>query len=195
LYDWSYDPIQSARLGLADEFRDSAIAITKRYQTYPSGLASFSTTTPEFYVEQIGVIADALQTALVQDYDDLLRIAPAWPKNWNAEGSVYIHHKDKVDFQIRDGMILSLGIEAGSNATIRLRNPWPGQAVTISNALTSAAIVTHNSDAVIIFTPQAGKSYLVSPSGASGISLPFTAITGEISTAPKSLGTHTLGLP
>src|SRR5260370_40650640 len=59
--DWSADPVQAARLGLADEFRSSLLALTERYQTAASGLAGFMG--PEFYVEQIGVLAEGLQAA------------------------------------------------------------------------------------------------------------------------------------
>src|SRR5207245_4057210 len=81
--DWSFDPIQAARLGLADQFKLALDKLTERYQEYPSGFAKFAGS--EFYVEQIGVVATALQEALVQDYDGLLRIAPAWPRAWDAD--------------------------------------------------------------------------------------------------------------
>lgn len=34
----------------------------------------------EFYIEQVGVVAAALQEALVRYYDGLIRIAPAVPR-------------------------------------------------------------------------------------------------------------------
>ena len=39
--DWSFDPIQAARLGLADELKTALSKLTERYQEYPSGLAKF----------------------------------------------------------------------------------------------------------------------------------------------------------
>jgi hypothetical protein len=42
------------------------------------------------YAEQQGVVAAALGEALVQDYDGLLRIAPALPSGWDADTTVYI---------------------------------------------------------------------------------------------------------
>ncbi|MGH9440223.1 MAG: glycosyl hydrolase family 95 catalytic domain-containing protein, partial [Terriglobia bacterium] len=100
--DWSFDPIQAARLGLPDQCKAALIKLTEKYQQYPSGFAHF--VGPEFYVEQIGVVAAALQQALVQDYGGLLRIAPAWPKEWDADATVYIRQKGKVDVQIRHGV-------------------------------------------------------------------------------------------
>ena len=138
--DWSFDPVQAARLGMADQFKASALALTEKYQTYPSGLASFMG--PEFYVEQDGVLADALQDALVQDYDGQVRIAPAWPSDWDVDGAVYIQHRDKVDVQIRRGKIVTVGIEAGSAQKIRVRNPWPGESVEVVDARTEAVVLT-----------------------------------------------------
>ena len=61
--DWSFDPIQAARLGLAGQVKSSLRALTTRYQLYPSGLAKFFG--DEFYVEQIGVLTAALHESLV----------------------------------------------------------------------------------------------------------------------------------
>ena len=190
--DWSFDPVQAARLGMADQFKASALALTEKYQTYPSGLASFMG--PEFYVEQDGVLANALQDALVQDYDGQVRIAPAWPSDWDVDGTVYIQHRDKVDVQIRRGKIVTVGIEAGSAQKLRVRNPWPGQAVEVVDARTEAVVLTANLDAAFEFSPQPGKNYLVRRVRDEKNSLPFEAISGVPATKPKSLGSRTIGI-
>lgn len=191
--DWSFDPIQAARLGLADEFKASVLALTEKYQTYSSGLASFMG--PEFYVEQDGVLADALQDALVQDYDGQVRIAPAWPSDWDADGTVYIQHRDKVDVQIRRGKVVTVGIEAGSAQKIRVRNPWPGQPVEVVDARTKSIVLKANSDAVFEFSPQSGRNYLVRRVSDGKSNLPFETISGVPATKPKSLGSRTIGIP
>lgn len=190
--DWSFDPIQAARLGMAGQFKASVLALTEKYQTYPSGLASFMG--PEFYVEQDGVLADALQEALVQDYDGQVRIAPAWPGDWDADGTVSIQHRDKVDVQIRQGRLVTVGIEAGSDRKIRVRNPWPGQAVEVVNARDKSIVLKANSDAVFEFSPQSGGSYLVERVRDSKSSLRFEGISGAPATKPKTLGSRTIGI-
>ncbi len=190
--DWSFDPVQAARLGLADEFRSSVLALTEKYQSYPSGLASFMG--PEFYVEQDGVLADALENALVQDYDGLVRIAPAWPKNWDADATVYIQHGGKVDVQIRQGAVVTAGIEAGSSGRIRIRNPWPAQAVTVVDAMTSIVVPHETSGSELHFSTRSGKLYLLRPEAGTGINLPFETVSGVAATAPKSLGSRTIGI-
>ena len=188
--DWSADPVQAARLGLADEFKSSGLALTEKYQKYPSGLAAFMG--PEFYVEQIGVLADALQNALVQDYDGLIRLAPAWPKDWDADGTVYIQHGGKAHVQMRQGTVVTVGIETGSATTMKVRNPWPGRNVEVVDARTSAVILPPSTAPVLEFSARASSAYLVrqSPTHA----LPFEAVSGTAATAPKSLGSRTIGI-
>ena len=190
--DWSFDPVQAARLGLADEFKASALALTEKYQAYPSGLASFMG--PEFYVEQAGVLTDALQAALVQDYDGLVRIAPAWPKDWDADVTVSIRHNGKVDVQIRKGETLTVGIEAGSADKIRIRNPWPGQSVRVLDAATSAVQLPATSNAIIEFVPKTGKSYLLKPGISVAAEVPFKPVSGVAAIVPRSLGSRTIGI-
>ena len=77
--DWSFDPIQAARLKMGTEVGSTLIEITEKFQKFVNGMAGFEPGSKEFYVEQTGIVADALQEALVQDYDGVIRIAPAIP--------------------------------------------------------------------------------------------------------------------
>ncbi len=190
--DWSEDPVQAAYLALADEFQSTEMALTQRYQSYPSGLASFAG--PEFYVEQIGVLADALQSALVQETDDVVRIAPAWPSDWSADATVFIPHRSKVDLQIRAGKIVTLGIETGSARTLRLRNPWPHQQVEVVDAHTSGVVVPANANSVLEIRGRPGAAFLVRPVTSRSAVLPFAPVSGTAATVPKSLGTRTIGI-
>ncbi|HWZ52398.1 MAG TPA: hypothetical protein VNW54_13135 [Granulicella sp.] len=190
--DWSPDPVQAARLGLADEFRASALSLTERYQSYPSGLASFAGS--EFYVEQAGVVADALQTALVQDYDGLVRITPAWPKDWDADGTVYIQHGAQIHVQIRQGKIITVGIETGSARTMRIRNPWRGESVEVIDARTSTIVSSPSSAAILSFPVLRNRTYLVRPVSRRNTPFRFEAISGTLADAPRSLGTRSIGI-
>ncbi len=186
--DWSYDPLQAARLGLTDEVKSSLTRLTERYQEYPSGFANFLS--DDFYIEQIGVLAAALQEALVQDYDDLLRIAPAWPKDWNADATLAIQRNSKVHVQVRHGEVIAVILDSGFSGLQRVRNPWPRKAVRI----VSDGLVRENSAArgegVLEFEVQAGKSYTLQ-SSRENVTI---RVDGVPALHPKRLGKRSIGL-
>jgi alpha-L-fucosidase 2 len=191
--DWSNDPLQAAHLGLADEVKTALLTLTAKYQQYPSGFAKF--TGDEFYVEQIGVVAATLQDALVQDDDGLIRIAPAWPKGWNADATVYIRQRNRVDLQIRDGMPSTVVIEAGVDGDMAVRNPWPGQAVEVVESDNGELIAKAGKQNVLSFSVKAGKAYLIQHVDEPNSDLPYAAIDGSAASEPKTLGTRHIGLP
>jgi hypothetical protein len=190
--DWSFDPIQAARLGLAAQCKIALIKLTEKYQQYPSGFAHF--VGPESYGEQIGVVAAALQQALIQDYGGLLRIAPAWPKEWDADAAVYIQRKSRVDLQIRHGVPVTVVIEAGANGRIAVRNPWPGKAVEVISS-DGKRVTKASGTSLLHFDVETGKSYLVERTGSRNSALPFAEVSGIPASQPKSLGTRHIGLP
>ncbi len=193
--DWTFDSLQAARLGLASEVQNDLLNATKTYQVYPSGLANLGGSKgDEPYVEQSGVAAAAVSEALVQDYDGLLRIAPAFPSSWSGEGSVFIQHNTKVDVQFTNGTPSTVAIESGSNTPISIRSPWPGQAVTVVDGSSGATVVGSQSNSTFTIPVQSGKSYLVELTSSPTTSLPFASISGSPATTAKHLGNQTIGL-
>ena len=140
--DWSFDPIQAARLHLGSEVASTLSETTQKFQGFVNGMAKWEASAREFYVEQTGVVADALQEALVQDYDGLIRIAPAIPPGWDFDGSVYVRGKTKVDVQTRNGTVTAVVIEAGIPQRFRIRNPWTNETVDVISANLGKAIVS-----------------------------------------------------
>jgi len=191
--DWSYDPLQAAHLGLADEMKATLLTLTGKYQQYPSGFAKF--TGDEFYVEQIGVVAATLQDALAQEHDGLLSIAPAWPKGWNADATVHIQHRSKVDVQIRDGVPDTVVIEAGADGNIAVRNPWPGQGVEAVASGSGNRVALADGHDVLRFDMQAGNAYLVQRVAQPSAKLRYAVIDGTAASQPKTLDTRHIGLP
>jgi hypothetical protein len=191
--DWSYDPLQAAHLGLANEMKTALLTLTGKYQQYPSGFARF--TGGEFYVEQIGVVAATLQDALVQDDDGPIRIAPAWPKDWNADATVYIRQRGKVDLQIRDGVPCTVVIEAGADARMAVHNPWPGKTVEIVESDSSKRVAGASSRDMLRFNTKAGNAYLIHRVDQPNANLPYAVIDGNAASEPKTLGVRHIGLP
>jgi hypothetical protein len=193
--DWSFDSLQAARLGLASDVRSDLLAAIASYQAYPSGLASFTgSAASEPYIEQSGVLAATVAEAFVQDYDGVLRIAPAWPADWTGEGTVAIQHKSKVYLQVSNGTPSTVAIAAGATAPITVRSPWPGQSVTVVDGTSGATVLGAQSNATFTISAQAGKSYLVELTSAPSTALPFAPVTGTPAGAARHVGQRSIGL-
>jgi alpha-L-fucosidase 2 len=192
--DWSFDPVQAARLGLGDEVRSMLLKVTESSQHSINGLANWDKQFGEFYVEQVGVVADALQEALVQDYDGLIRLAPATPPGWSFDGSVYVRGKTRVDVQVREGRVTAAVIEPGTAQSVRIRNPWPGEAVDVVSGVAMAKIVSGVSSPVISFRGRAGTRYLMQRHKDPVADKIFVPVTGERAVTAKRLGKVQLGL-
>lgn len=191
--DWSNDPIQAARLGLGNDMAHTLVDLTERYQLWPNGLATF--VQDEAYGEQQGVVAAALNEALVQDYDGVLRIAPAVPSGWDAAGTVFAQGGHTVSVQVSDGQIITVGINAGSSGIIRIRNPWPGRQVEVVDGADETTSVVAGTSADRFDIPvAAGRSYLVQPVDAPVRAMPFAPISAAPAGEPKSLGPVSIGL-
>jgi alpha-L-fucosidase 2 len=193
--DWSFDPIQAARLGLGADVASTLKALTEHYQVFPSGLASWGGATAEFYIEQIGVVSDALSEALVQDYDGVIRIAPAIPPGWTMAGSVAVRHRTTVDVQVQNGVVITTVITSGASQTLRVASPWADSTnatVTVTDCSSGKQRQTTQSGAILEFAASAGHAYCLARSGTPGA--PFAPVTAERASSPRQLGTRTIGL-
>ncbi|QTD94611.1 glycosyl hydrolase family 95 catalytic domain-containing protein [Burkholderia anthina] len=187
--DWSFDPIHAARLGLGDEVRQTLITLTETYQKYPSGFAQFAGS-GEPYVEQTGVVAAALAESLVQDYDGVIRIAPAVPGGWDYDGTVFVRGNTRVNVQVRHGIPVTVVIEPGSNAALTVRNPWPGTAVTATSAGQRLPVTTQGANLIL----QPGGTHAIVMRSAAVAGLPPAPVSGTVATAAKHLGPVQIGL-
>jgi hypothetical protein len=192
--DWSFDPIDAARLGLAADMKQTAVDLTEQYQKRISGLASFGSSYPEQYAEQGGVITTALQDSLVQDYDGVVRIASAWPRDWDADGTVYIQHRSKVDVQMRNGVPVTVAVESGSDHPITVRNPWPGRQVEVVSGTSGQTVVPATAAGTVTIPARAAHSYLLQRVDAATTSPAFAPVTGAPATEARHLGPVQIGL-
>jgi alpha-L-fucosidase 2 len=157
-------------------------------------LANWTEKDPEFYIEQVGVVAAAIQEALVQDYDGLLRIAPAVPPGWDIDGSVHVRGKTRVDVQVRHGIVTTAVIECGMAQPFRVRNPWPGSAVNVVSSGTGAKVLSMDAGSILSFRGIAGTSYIIERQDAPLARQTFAAISGTPARAAKKLGKAQIGL-
>jgi hypothetical protein len=174
---------------LSDEVSSTLIALTERYQKYKNGFANWGGPAGEFYVEQEGIVALALAEALVQDYDGLIRIAPAVSRAWDFEGTVWVRNRTRVDVQTRAGVPDTVVIDAGASETLAIRNPWPGKPVEVVDANGRTAV--RSTGSIVKLSVRQGKSYLLRPTGSATPA--FASISGEASQQPKNLGIVQIG--
>jgi hypothetical protein len=194
--DWSFDALDAARLGLPTDMKNALLAAIRSFQVYPSGLASFTgQQAQEPYIEHAGVLAATVADGLVQDYDGLLRIAPSWPSDWTGEGVVSVQHNTKVSVQVFSGVPATVGINSGANQQLAVRNPWPGQSVSVVDGQTRATVVGATTAGTLTIPAQAGKSYLVERTSSPTDAQPFAALTGTPATTAKRLDRAGIGLP
>ena len=192
-HDWSSDPIDAARLGLGSDVATNITTAIANYQVYPSGFAAWKVTSlDEPYLEQLGVFATAINEALVQGFDGLVRVAPAWPAGWSGSGTVYVQGKAKVDVQIVNGAVAFAVLEAGASATVKVRNPWGTTSVSVLDSATNQPVGAATTDATLSIAAQAGHAYLVKR--ASDATPSAVKVTGTAATAVKTLGARTIGL-
>ncbi|SEL87806.1 RICIN domain-containing protein [Streptacidiphilus jiangxiensis] len=195
--DWSFDAVQAARLQLPSEVATDMTKLTQQYQAYPDGMGDLwgRTNETEPYIEQAANVALAVNESLVQDYDGVLRIDPAVPAGWDADGTEYIQGADTVSVQVHGGVIGTVGIHAGSTGSVTMRNPWPGQSVEVVDGTDESTVVLAPTTAAQFSIPTvAGTSYLVQPVAAPVSGMTFTQLTGTPATIVSHLGTVQIGV-
>jgi hypothetical protein len=195
--DWTYDAVQAARIGSATDFHTSLVNQIQMYQVWASGLGNWSNGSDNLpYDELIGDVANAVQEALVQDYDGLLRIAPAWPSaSWDVSGTVYVRGNGRVHVQIEAGALVTAVIEAASTGDIQLRNPWGTEGVRVIDGQSGAVLVAPTTAARLTISAQANGTYVIEPASLPNGSLGPAQVAGAPNAAPRSLGPVTIGLP
>ncbi|WP_329001829.1 hypothetical protein OHA18_02295 [Kribbella sp. NBC_00709] len=196
--DWGMDTTWAARLGQADEVKRLLLKGIADFQIYPNGFTVHRTgqeavRNHSFYNEWGGVVTTGLQEALVQSYDGVVRVAPAWPKDWDVSGSVQIEGGHRISTEVHDGVPNVVGIQAGSRDTLKVANPWPGQSIRVLDSHGRTVVASTKADVVMLATT-AGASYTVERVAVPLSSFDFAPLTGQPAGAVKTLGNRVLGI-
>jgi hypothetical protein len=191
--DWSFDSVQAARLGLGAEVRSTLLNITQANQRYINGFARWGGNGREFYVEQSAMVALALQEALAQDYDGVIRIAPAIPPGWDFDGSVSVRNRTKVHVQVRNGKPSTVGLEVKIAQLLKVKSPWLGESLTIMNAQTGAIVLNATRAPILQFAAKAGATYRI-VRVTDTQTRAFAPVDGKPATSARKLGPVQIGL-
>jgi hypothetical protein len=193
--DWTFDAVQAARLGNSSGFYTSIQDLITSYQVFPAGIGSWEGSHGAFYDEMGGGLTNAVQEALVQDYDGLLRIAPAWPSgNWNVSGTVYIQGNSKVHVQIENSQLVTAVVEAGSMQNIVTRNPWGTQSVQVVDGSSGATVVAATTASQFTIPAQSGHAYVIELVSSPTTALPYAQVTATPATAARAMWGQKIGI-
>jgi hypothetical protein len=94
--------------------------------------------------QRLGRVADTLHNALIQSVgagparEPVIRVFPAWPKEWDAEFTLLARGGFSVGSSMKSGRIEFVRIESKMGGECRLRNPWPGTSVFLERNGTKA---------------------------------------------------------
>jgi hypothetical protein len=87
--------------------------------------------------QRLGRAAEALQLALLQSApgtpagQPMIRLAPAWPAEWDAQFTLRARGAFLVSASIRGGRAAFVELRSLAGAPVRLRNPWDRAKVTV----------------------------------------------------------------
>ena len=114
---WRQDPIQAALLGLTDDAKKDVITNVANSTSHlvlpkPSRF-------PAFWGPNMNALPDqdhgsvtliALQRMLMQCDGDTIRLAPAWPKDWNANFKLHAPKNTTVEGRVENGKVSDLKV-------------------------------------------------------------------------------------
>ncbi|MFC5828311.1 glycosyl hydrolase family 95 catalytic domain-containing protein [Nonomuraea insulae] len=181
---WSNDAVQAARLGLGDQAYQGMKTMLQKYQNYPNGM----TNNTNGVFEYLGVHLSAMNEALMQSYNDKIRVFPAVPGDSSFVGKFTLLAKDgfQVSSEREAGEIKYVGLKSlyGKQATVV--NPWGTQQVRVRRT-SDNAILTTGSSAEISFATAANTVYVVERTAKPLSSYSPARLTGSANQSVKTL--------
>ncbi len=110
-HGWRQDEIFMAYLGLADEARDNLVGRARNHHK-DSRFPAFWGPNMDWIPDQDhgGVLLKALQAMILQTEGRKIFLAPAWPKDWNAEFKLHAPYKTVVEGKVENGVLVDLKV-------------------------------------------------------------------------------------
>jgi hypothetical protein len=101
-----------------------------------------------------------------------------------------------VSIQVHGGVLTTVGITAGSTATIRVRNPWQGRQIEVVDGNDESTVVLKPTTAATIsLHATAGHTYLVQLVGNPVSGMAFAGVNASPATKVRTLrGTVSIGI-
>ena len=161
----------AAMMGRAEDFRNLVLAQLRPTEGSLQNMANHMTLKegPQTQCnEQQGRAADALHMALVQsappgpEREPVIRLFPAWPKDWDADFTLLCRGGFLVTASIKGGRIEFVELQSQACGECRLRNPWGGPVALFRNGKVAETL----DGSLLKFTTVKGETIVVVRSGA-----------------------------
>jgi len=117
--------------------------------------------------QRLGRVADTLHTALIQSVaagpakEPVIRVFPAWPKEWDAAFTLLARGAFLVSSSMTAGKIEYVRMESQAGGECRLRNPWPGTPVALERSDNKAQDLSGD---LLRFSTTKGEVIMIRPS-------------------------------
>ncbi|MGV8134943.1 MAG: glycoside hydrolase family 95-like protein [Mangrovibacterium sp.] len=121
-------------------------------------------------IQRLGRAADALQLALVQSLppapgeEPVIRVFPAWPREWNAQFSLLCRGNFLVTSSMNQGAISFVKVKSQAGQVCRLINPWGKRNIDIFK--NGKKLKTTNQEH-LSFKTNTGDHFILLPEGGS----------------------------
>ncbi len=188
---WDSSPIWAARLGLADAFVNAQLAHARSTQTSPQGfwyspsITVFANNVPDCpYFDAPGVNATATNEALLQSYNEEIRVWPAAPAGWSGAFTLRAKTGFLVTSERSLGLTRYVALTSLFGDRCRLVNPWPGEMATV---ICGTTVVMKSDKPALEFPSKAGQHYLVQRVAAPVTGMAFAKLAPAACTGPKLL--------
>jgi hypothetical protein len=118
--------------------------------------------------QRLGRVADTLHNALMQSVaagparEPVIRVFPAWPKEWDAAFTLLARGAFLVGSSMKAGKIEFVRIQSQAGGECRLCNPWPGATVTLCRDSKKTEDLAGER---LMFPTRKGETIVVTPKG------------------------------
>jgi len=174
-YVWNRTVLKTARMGRTDLVEKGLPTLLRQF-TMPNHYGQhkkiwqwpnrmpWTNEVQSSSIQETGALCDCLQEPLMQcisaetgGEDSVIHLFPAWPKKWDAE--FQLHSRDDFDVYAgqQDGEITGVVIDSLGGLTCRVRNPWKGKRVILTDReMGEECILTGD---LLVFPTRKGNTY------------------------------------
>ncbi len=150
-------PVIAARLGRSEAIAKVLPLWLQRWQDAPPN--RLPVTGDGITVQGYGIFSDALQQALCQSIapspgaEPVIRIFPAWPRDWDAQFKLLCKGGFLVSASMEETCIGEVRIESQLGGTCRIRNPWFPEAVAMTK---NGQVMESCAESLLVFETEQG---------------------------------------